>query len=376
MAFRFIHTADWQIGKPFANFPADLAGELAAARMGIVARIAAIARAQDAAHVLVAGDVFDSERLPDLVVRRALEHLRANDTITWVLLPGNHDPARREGVWDRVQRYGLPANVIVLAEPKPFTLAGHAVVLPSPLTTKAPGRDPSEWMDHAPSAPGQLRLGLAHGSIQGFSSEGESNVAIAPDRARRANLDYLALGDWHGHTRIDARTWYAGTPEPDRYPANAPGFVLSVALDAGAPPVVTAHPSAQFVWKRDEATLSCAEDVVDLDRRIASFGPAPHNILFRLVLSGALTLSQNAALNDWIERTQARLRHLDVDARDLIVTAKKRDLDVFGTDGALRQVADVLAAKAGDANDPASQTARRALQKLYACALATAGEHA
>jgi len=43
MTFTFIHTADWQLGKPFANFPSDLAGELAAARFSAIGRIAAIA---------------------------------------------------------------------------------------------------------------------------------------------------------------------------------------------------------------------------------------------------------------------------------------------------------------------------------------------
>ena len=37
------------------------------------------------------------------------------------------------------------------------------------------------------------------------------------DRAGHAAQDYLALGDWHGTRRIDARTWYSGTPEHDRF---------------------------------------------------------------------------------------------------------------------------------------------------------------
>ena len=43
----------------------------------------------------------------------------------------------------------------------------------------------------------RLRIDIAHGSIRDFGTQGETKNQIAPDRARRLNLDYLALGDWH-----------------------------------------------------------------------------------------------------------------------------------------------------------------------------------
>jgi len=120
MTFTFIHTADWQLGKPFANFPSDLAGELAAA--AAIGRIAAIAEKRGARHVLVAGDIFDAEDLSTNVLRRAMELMAVHASITWVLLPGNHDPARHGGVWDRVQRFGAPGNVVLALTDGAITL--------------------------------------------------------------------------------------------------------------------------------------------------------------------------------------------------------------------------------------------------------------
>lgn len=366
MPMRFIHTADWQIGKPFANFPAALAGELAAARLGTIARIAAAARSRGAAHVLVAGDIFDSDRLETLLIRRTLEHLRNEGDIAWLLLPGNHDPARAGGVWERASSIGLPANVAVLAAPQPYALSGDAVVFPAPLSSRTPGRDPSAWMDDAASAPGQIRIGLAHGSITGFSSEGESAVQIAPDRAARARLDYFALGDWHGATRINERTWYAGTPEPDRYPANAPGFVLGVTADAGAPPRVEEISTAQFIWARREAALASADDVWALSRMIADVTAAPAALLLRLKLTGTLTLNEEASLRAWAEETEGRVRHLDMDTQALLVRAAEGDMEAFGADGALRAAAEQLARACGEG--ALGAVARRALLKLHAFA--------
>src|SRR5690606_17806357 len=121
-----------------------------------------------------------------------------------------------------------PENVVLALEPRPLELARDAVLLPAPCTTRRPGRDLTEWMDSATSPEGSIRVGLAHGAIQSFSEDAAASEVIAPDRARRAVLDYLALGDWHGAVGIDARTRYSGTPEPDRFKHDRPGEALLV----------------------------------------------------------------------------------------------------------------------------------------------------
>ena len=363
MVFRFIHTADWQLGKPFANFPPDLAGELAAARLVAIARIAAVAREKGASHVLVAGDVFDSEGLASLALRRALEHMAHAADVAFYLLPGNHDPARPGGIWERVAAIGAPTNVKVCADTIPVEIGGEAMLLSAPLTSKAPGRDPSEWMAHAPTPAGRLRIGLAHGSVQGFGSEGDSAVVIARDRAETASLDYLALGDWHGTKGIDARTWYAGTPEPDRFPDNDPGGVLSVALEPGAPPLVERVATASFTWAKREVALRAESEFEAVERAILTLGSDAQRLIVRLSVTGALTLAARAAFETWCERLAGRLRHLEIDADKLALALSGDDLAQFGPDGALRTAAERLAALAS-ATDGAAATARLALQRL------------
>ncbi|MCB1484401.1 MAG: DNA repair exonuclease [Hyphomicrobiaceae bacterium] len=369
MAFRFIHTADWQIAKPFTRFPSELAGELAAARLSVVARIAEIARRHGAAHVVVAGDVFDNDRLDAPTLRRAMEHMRGQSDIAFVLLPGNHDPAKAGGVWERIARLGMPSNVTVLNEPHPHSLTPECVVLPAPLTSKSPGRDPTEWMTDAPTEPGQIRIGLAHGSIQGFSGDGESSVPLAPDRAARARLDYLALGDWHGTTRVDARTWYAGTPEPDRFPDNDPGNVLAVTIEgAGATPQVESVRSAQFTWVKRECMLSDVSDVASLDSIVSGLGPTLTSMLLRLRVNGSLTLAGEAALRQWRESLEGRLRYLELDDSALVLRTSSDDLSIAGEDGALRACASELVTISNDAARSDRDAAKRALQMLYAFA--------
>ena len=72
MAFTFIHTADWQLGKSFGQFPPETAGALRLARQDVIPRIAKAARDAGAKHVLVAGDVWDSKIPSNTTLRQPL----------------------------------------------------------------------------------------------------------------------------------------------------------------------------------------------------------------------------------------------------------------------------------------------------------------
>jgi hypothetical protein len=57
---RFIHTADWQLGKPFGRMPEGVRIVLQEARLDVIDAIAKLAADKGADDVLVAGDVFDT----------------------------------------------------------------------------------------------------------------------------------------------------------------------------------------------------------------------------------------------------------------------------------------------------------------------------
>lgn len=107
---RFIHTADWQIGKPFKQF-GDRESVLRQARLVAIENVGRLARKEGAAHVLVAGDVYDTEAPTPRTLLEPLERMRQFSEVQWHMLPGNHDPHRPKGVWDRLLEIGAPANV-------------------------------------------------------------------------------------------------------------------------------------------------------------------------------------------------------------------------------------------------------------------------
>src|SRR3546814_12561001 len=107
---RFIHTADWQIGKPFKQF-GDREAALKLARLSAIENIGRLAEREGAAHVLVAGDVYDTEAPAVRTLLEPLERLRRFPAVTWHPIPGNHHPHRPRRVWDRVREQGVPERV-------------------------------------------------------------------------------------------------------------------------------------------------------------------------------------------------------------------------------------------------------------------------
>ncbi len=314
MTLRLLHTADWQLGKPFHNLPGDVAPLLREARFAAVRTIAELATRHEVAAVLVAGDVFDGNLLPERVIIQALAAMRGFAG-AWVLLPGNHDAALAEGVWSRLERLGRPANIIVAAAPTPITLAdGRLVVLPAPLTERHTSEDLSAWMDAVVTPSGAARIGLAHGSVAGrLPHAADAANPIDGERAIRARLDYLALGDWHGTLEIGPRTWYAGTPEPDRFRANDAGNVLLVELDEpGAAARVARLPTARHAWRQLELDLTVAADPkAALDQLMAGV-PGPERAVVQLTLTGVLDLEARMGLELALGRWAGEMCHLEI----------------------------------------------------------------
>lgn len=204
-AVKFIHTADWQLGATFGGYDPDLAGQLKAARLSVIDRIAKIAQNENIDHVLVAGDVWDKEEPAPQTIRQPLEIMGKYPKITWWLLPGNHDPARADRLWSRIVEIAKdnirPLLIAELVEMQP-----GAYILPAPWNSKQPGRDLTEDFDQMETPEGSIRIGLAHGGTTDFSGDAPNSSVVNPNRATLSNLSYLALGDWHGMKEINART--------------------------------------------------------------------------------------------------------------------------------------------------------------------------
>ena len=380
----FLHTADWQLGKPFASVRDEpKRNRLQQERLHTLQAMAGHAREAGASFILIAGDLFDSSQATKSTVSAACAAIGSLG-IPVLVIPGNHDHGGPGSIWDQEffqrEQQQLAPNLRVLLSPEPVILDG-AILFPAPLLRRHDPGDPTAWIRHAlddPALPPELpRIVLAHGTIQGFGSSqddenGESNVVNWIDLSRLpAEIDYIALGDWHGTKQVCPNAWYSGTPEIDRFPkgeGNDPGNLLKVTVARAQAPRVEKIPSSRFLWKE----LACRfSDDASLDlfatRLDAMLGTRGDEHLLLLTLEGSLGIETAARLEQILESWDSRLLRLKLDHRVTIAPTDEeiRTLTQRAADPLIASVASQLVARIGG-DDEDSAIARLALRELHA----------
>ena len=369
---KFIHTADWQLGKPFSQFEDGLSEQLRQARIEAIDIIARIAKERSIPHVIVAGDVFDQEIPNPKTIRQALDVMSEAKDVNFYLLPGNHDPNRSNGLWSRLGE--LPANIVPLLEKTPIEIEPDCFLLPSPWSSKNPGVDNTRWMNFTELKDSAIRIGVAHGSIHDFEKESESSqkcVIAAHDRVRDAKLDYLALGDWHGQINISDRVFYSGTPETDSFNSIDPGYILCVEIEAqSAKPVVEKVRTSQYHWIGGEHTVLPETDIAGLFESLFDKDIPPRRTLGRLKIRGSLTASDALNVRTYLSSQSEALSYLDTDFSRLETTYTEDDFDELSLSGSLRETAEKLLVRKNDESYGRKdrQIAERALQLLFSYA--------
>ena len=374
---RILHTADWQIGKPYRWIDdGQKQARLQQERVEVVGRIAEIVRQEKVDVVLVAGDLFDSSTVPAATVMEVLEVV-GSMSCPVLVIPGNHDHGGVGGIWRREdlqrQMQDRAPNLQLLLASEPVLVAG-ITVLPCPLLRQHESRNPLLWLEQLDwqtldsSAP---RVVLAHGSVQGFGGDDSVN-RLALDRLPSDELDYVALGDWHGLMSVDRQAWYPGTPEPDRFP-NGPddqrSQVLLVDLDRGLPAEVKPHPTGRFQWHRITMTLNGDGDLARLEQRLSDcIGRRVGRDLLRLELNGQLGWSAHQTLQDRVEDLRQQLLHLRLRGElHRLPTVLERDQFLDGLESPLvSAIARDLQEELEQGIDPVAEQALIELHRLCA----------
>ena len=372
---RLIHSSDLQIGMVFNYFEPEVATVLQDARQAAVHTLGERASEYRATAILLAGDIYDKQQLSSQTVAKPIEAMRQFPRVSWHLLPGNHDHARENGLWDRLRRQGLPQNVHVHTDDGAVKIAAEVFLLPAPFRYRSSEDDLTAYMDKEPTPDGAIRIGMAHGSIQKFGSEGEAKNYIAPDRAE-AGLAYLALGDWHRQLRVNDRTWYSGTPEPDQFrlPPDPVGTLCNggsaLLVDIGGPraaPAVTPVEVGKYKWHLVSETLIDESRIDSLEARLRGLDPDLSRVVLDLRIAGTLSLAGRRRFDERIvESVGAAVRGMRRDNSMLGLEPTELDIDEIDRAGFVRVAADRLKAMKEDASDSKqARLAALALHRLY-----------
>ncbi len=231
---RVLHTADVHLDSDGYGDDAAQAAHRARGRR-LWSRIVDRALADQVDLLLIAGDLFDHNRVADetvAFVRGELARLRQ----PVVILPGNHDALCTGSIYDRHDFTAGAGHVHVIRRPD-----GETVDLPE-LDARVWGRAMEQHVPefqplaHVPSRDDRRWcLALAHGFFYPERQRPERSSPIFADEVRDTGCDYVALG--HHHLRTDVSqngvtAWYAGAPAEEWGDGPPAGTVLRVDLSA------------------------------------------------------------------------------------------------------------------------------------------------
>lgn len=371
---RFIHTSDWQLGMRRYYLSDETQARFAQERIDAIRRLGELARAHDAAFMVVAGDVYESNQVSEQTIRRSLAAL-GDVGVPVFLLPGNHDPLDPGSVFrGRVFTEGCPAHVHVLEDSTPLPVPGVAgvEVMGAPWFSKRPLSDLLQDALGLNDAPGEtVRIAVAHGAVDVLSPD-EHNPALIGLRAAEAafaggRVHYVALGDKHSTLSVgdSGRLWYSGAPVATDFREPKPNQALLVGIDGTSPPRVTELPTSDWRFMAETVVLNSADDVDAFEHRLDALDK-PERTILRLSLEGTLNVAQKARVDALLARARDLFACVDVpgDKQDLAVMPDATDAETAGLSGYARDTWNALAARAAEGGEDA-RVASDAVALLY-----------
>jgi DNA repair exonuclease SbcCD nuclease subunit len=216
---KFIHTADVHLDTSFSGsgLPSKLGHRKREAIRAAFRRIIDDARKQEAELLLIAGDLFELERVTPDTFEFIKQQLAGAHPIRVFIAPGNHDPCvqgspYREELW--------PENVCIF-----HTEEFKSIELPE-LGVRVTGFGfchPSleeRLFQKLPALPDDFfNIVIAHASDLGKVPMGKSKHGpFTIEEIAGKNINYCALGHYHQQHRIEnqidaTEVWYSGIPE-------------------------------------------------------------------------------------------------------------------------------------------------------------------
>jgi DNA repair exonuclease SbcCD nuclease subunit len=312
---RIIHTADVHLGKVFEQF-GSFGSQLRTQAKNTFRKVLELGGKEHVDAVVLAGDIFDSERIAIGDIRFFMDVVSSIKPIPILFLPGTwtHDSIFQKAIFRSHQFLdGKPENLYVFTKEDPETfkvtsgelaIHGRAVLPDTDNPLDGIGPDPK-----VPFNVGLLHTGVALPQIP----QEATSCALKRDHLEGCGLDYLALGHWHSFRRYfeDAKTvvQYSGSPETLNFGDDS-GYIALVTLGSG-PPRVEKREVGHYKWQELSLSWEVVGSVEALKDQVSGLA-SPQTIL-RITMAGCVSDKQ---LVDWDrlrDEISPQFAHVDLD---------------------------------------------------------------
>lgn len=282
-----IHTADVHLGVKYLML-GDKAERQREALRETFAKIIELCRTESAQVLVIAGDLFDSNRVSENLITFAKSKFRelAKSGIEVAISPGTHDCLSSGAIFLRDDFIeGLP-HVHVFRDPaqvkKEYPDLGLTVWAEGN-SSNTSTKSPLAFLKSVDlSTP--LNIAIAHGSLAIEGKYAKDDYPIAFDDISSSRMNYIALGHWHGAqdvSQANVKAWYAGSPEFTYLEGKGglgSGYVLKVTIEGNETKVEPVRVSSREFDQR-EIDMSQMGSGEELSQKILE-GANPNLIRF------------------------------------------------------------------------------------------------
>ena len=225
---KLVHTSDVHLD---GRYVAEDSGDFRNKAERAFAAVIDVTIEERADLLLIAGDLFDNNRVPDGdfdFVRDQLARL----SCPVVVLPGNHDVHDHYSIWRRIEANDVGGHVHVLLDTDGASLEFEDLGVTAwgrAMAEHAPENEPLEGVPGRRD--GVWNIGLAHGLVVS-EREGIGSSQITHEEIGASGFDYLALGHvhvWRDESQGATTACYPGSPVGS-YASAAGGHVAVASL--------------------------------------------------------------------------------------------------------------------------------------------------
>lgn len=214
---KLIHCADFHLDSPMeSNLPPEKAKDRRAELRSVFSGVVLFAVREGVSAILIAGDLFDRDRVTKSTRQYVLDTIAAHPDIRFFCLSGNHD---RQGFGEAVEE--LPKNLFTFGKEWTTYALEEGI---SVIGSEAPDAETFR------ADPSRFNILLLHGQVrEGTGSPKEGMIRLG--KLKGLPVDYVAMGHIHEYReyRLSNRTvaCYSGCPEGRGFDECGPrGIVL------------------------------------------------------------------------------------------------------------------------------------------------------
>ena len=215
---RLVHTSDVHLGA-YAGNGDGRCHERRLLMEGTFRRVIDLANDSGASMLVIAGDLFDNDRVPEDTVAFAASEIRRFRGQT-LLLPGNHDPIDPGSIYWRHDMEAIAKRLTIVREHR------GELIEPEGIDAVFWGRGylesdwhfkPLEGLPERLDRRWHIALGHGHFIPEGGDSHRSLPIREAEIAAAAGHWDYMAFGHWEPHADVSSggvTAIYSGAPMP------------------------------------------------------------------------------------------------------------------------------------------------------------------